>query len=446
MNRWAAALVWLLASAVAAPSLAQTSRHERHRVPAEFMSFRGAEWLERESRVDEERPDLVLEAMQLEPGDVVADVGCGSGYYARRIAGQVGPGGTVYCEDIQPEMLEIMKARVESAGRPGPAEIVPVLGTPTDTKLPRGAVDWIFIADVYHEMSEPEAMLASMKEALAPGGRVALLEYRVEDGTGDRIKADHTMSVRQVLREWKAAGFELVALHGFLPTQHLFFFRVGDARRPADVLADYDLLEAVASGAVEMEARGDDESAVTVRLRRRGDRQVVITLPAASYFKSTDQRRDMLARRDSWIVLADDRWHDLTVRSVGRQRDRPAPNGGDRLEVLPPETAPHLAGVLQVMQAGTYSIGDSPTLYPPRTFAMEQAAVWLADDDISYGTLARRLDDSPLPRQYAVAFALVFCDLAGVDVRRRQIWADREQVFAGLRDQGLNVWYQLKTR
>ncbi len=183
-----------------------------------------------------------------------------------------------------------------------------------------------------------------------------------------------------------------------------------------------------------------------VRVRRRGERQVVITLPAASYFKSTDERRDMLARRDSWVVLADDRWHDLTVRSVGRQRDRPAPNGGDRLEVLPAETAPHLASLLRVMQAGTYTIGDSPTLYPPRTFAMEQAAVWLTDGDIGYRTLARRLDDSPLPRQYAVAFALVFCDLAGVDVRRRQIWADREQVFSGLRDQGLNVWYQLKTR
>ena len=113
----------------------------------------------------------------------------------------------------------------ERAADEGVTGIEAVLGTPTDPRLPAGAVDWIIIADVYHEMSDPEPMLAGIRRALAPGGRVALLEYRVEDGTGDQIKADHTMSVRQVLLEWRAAGFELVALHDFLPSQHLFFFR-----------------------------------------------------------------------------------------------------------------------------------------------------------------------------------------------------------------------------
>ena len=195
------------------------------------MSYLGAEWLERAERIDEEQPERVLDAMGLRPGDVVADVGCGSGYYARRIARRVRPGGTVYCQDIQPEMLDIMRGH---AAREGVRGIEAVLGTPTDPRLPAGAVDWIIIADVYHEMSDPEPMLAGIRRALAPGGRVALLEYRVEDGTGDRIKADHTMSVRQVLAEWRAAGFELEALHDFLPGQHLFFLRAAPGGAATD--------------------------------------------------------------------------------------------------------------------------------------------------------------------------------------------------------------------
>jgi len=121
----------------------------------------------------------------------------------RRMARRVLPGGTVYCQDIQSEMLEIMKQIADAERVTG---ITPLLGTPADPKLPAGEIDWILLADVYHEMSAPGPMLARMREALAPGGKVALLEYRAEDGTGDHIRADHTMSVRQVLAEWKEGG------------------------------------------------------------------------------------------------------------------------------------------------------------------------------------------------------------------------------------------------
>ena len=177
-------------------ALAQTDRADRHRVPAEFMSYLGADWLERAERVEQEEPERVLDMMNLNPGDVVADVGCGSGYYARRMAQRVAPGGRVFCEDIQPEMLEIMRERVREEGL---TNVEAILGTPTDPQLPAGEVDWIIIADVYHEMSDPEPMLAGIRRALAPPGRVALLEYRLEDGSGDQIKADHVMSVRQVV-------------------------------------------------------------------------------------------------------------------------------------------------------------------------------------------------------------------------------------------------------
>ncbi len=422
---------------------AQTERQQRHRVPADYMSFLGAQWLERAGRVAEEQPAEVLAAMGLEPGDVVADVGCGSGYYARRIARRVQPGGRVYCVDIQPEMLEIMQQRAAAEDVTG---VEPILSTATDPRLAAGAIDWIIIADVYHEMSDPEPMLARMRESLAPGGQIALLEYRVEDGTGDHVKADHTMSVRQVLSEWHAAGFELVRLHDFLPGQHLFFFRAADAAgAEANTVDDHDLLEAIDSGLVQAEAVGAGADSVTVRIRRTGTEAIVVTSPVAAYFKSDGDRRDMIARRDGWIVLADDDWHEWSLRAVGRQRDRGAPAGGDRLEILPPDTVPRLEELFYQIQVGTYTVADSPVLYPPRTYEIEQAAVWIADADAGYRTLERGVEDPRIPPQYAVAFALVFCDLAGIDITDLQVWRDREAVFGVVRDQGLNAWYQVKT-
>ena len=437
------AAVWF-----AAPALAQDGRAERHRVPAEFMSYLGADWLERPERIDQEQPERVLDAMGLRPGDVVADVGCGSGYYARRMAQRVQPGGTVYCEDIQPEMLDIMRQRAADEEVTG---IEAVLGTPTDPKLPAGAIDWVIIADVYHEMSDPEPMLAGIRRALSPRGRVALLEYRVEDGTGDQIKADHTMSVRQVLLEWQAAGFELVALHDFLPSQHLFFFRAANdgvaARSGADggaALADHDLFDAIDAGLIEVEARGAGAEAVTLRVRRTGSEPILVTSRVAAYFDAADGR-DMISRRDGWMVLDDDAWREWTLRAVGRQRDLDPPGAGDRLAILPPATAPVIEGLLLEIQAGTYTVSNSPTLYPPRTPVMEQAAVWIADGDADYASMVPHIAGPMLPAQYAAAFALVFVDRAGIDVTRRRVWADREAVFDRLRDQGLRIWYQLKT-
>ena len=407
--------VWTLAGAT--PARAQNAAAERHRIPADFMSYLGADWLERGERITEEQPERVLDAMGLRPGDVVADVGCGSGYYARRIARRVQPGGTVYCEDIQPEMLDIMRERAAAEGVTG---IEAVLGAPDDPRLPEGAVDWIIITDVYHEMSEPEAMLAGIRRALAPGGRVALLEYRAEDGTGDHILADHAMSVRQVLPAGSDAG--------------------GGA-----VLADHDLVDAIDSGLVEVEARGAGVEAVTLRIRRTGNDPIVITSPAATYFDAEDAR-DMIARRDGWVVLDDDGWREWTLRAVGRQRGLEPPGTGDRLAVRPPSTAPVIEDLLLEIQAGTYTVSNSPLLYPPRTPVMEQAAVWIVDGDADYAEMAPHIAGPMLPAQYAAAFALIFVDRVGVDVTRRRVWADREQVFGRLRDQGLRVWYQLKTR
>ena len=435
--------VFLMAGLVV-PVSAQTDRVDRHRVPAEFMSYRGADWLERAERVEQEEPGRVLDMMNLSPGDVVADVGCGSGYYARRMAKRVTPGGTVFCEDIQPEMLQVMRERVREEGL---TNVEAILGTPMDPKLPAGEIDWVIIADVYHEMSDPEPMLAGIRRALAPTGRVALLEYRVEDGSGDQIKADHVMSVRQVLLEWQAAGFELEALHDFLPSQRLFVFRVADGASQDPTLVAYDLFDALNTRLIEVEARGSDDESVALRIRRTGNEPVLITSPVAMYFEAPNETtRDMVARRDGWVILDEEGWQEWSIRAVGRQRDRDLPTSDDVLAIRPSSTAPAVEAVLYQIQVGVYTVGNSPTLCPPRTHVVEQAAVWIADADESYRGMESEIAGPRVPPQYATAFALVFVEQAGIDVTTRRVWDDRQTIFRGLRDQGLNSWYQVQTQ
>jgi len=223
MNIYPLSAVWgfvLLLTVVSQPGVAQ---EDRGREPAPVMSYHGARWLERPTREEEEQPEEVLDYMALEPGMTVVDLGCGSGYFARRMARRVGPEGKVYGVDIQPEMLDIMMQIAEAEGVEG---IEPVLGDEKDPNLPDGTIDWMLMADVYHEFQYPEEMLAAMREDLAPGGRILLLEYRDEEfRQASHIKPEHRMTVRQVLKEWNAAGFELIDLRQFLPSQHLFVFQ-----------------------------------------------------------------------------------------------------------------------------------------------------------------------------------------------------------------------------
>jgi SAM-dependent methyltransferase len=199
--------------------------HDAYRAPSQVMSYRGADWLERPGRQSEERPHLLVNKMRLDSGDTVADIGAGTGYFSRMTASRVAPSGRVYAVDIQPEMLDKLS---ELAGREGLTNIVPVLGEDDDPRLPRGTIDWVLLVDAYHEFQQPDAMLAKIHEALAPGGRVALAEYRLEGDTARHIRLDHRMSVEQVLAEWEPAGFELIELDESLPIQHLFIFGARD--------------------------------------------------------------------------------------------------------------------------------------------------------------------------------------------------------------------------
>jgi SAM-dependent methyltransferase len=220
-----ALLLGLLLTAACAPapppSPAQPGTAQSLRRPAPVFGHEHAEWLEREGRAESERPEVVIQAMRLRDGEVVAEIGCGTGFFSRRLAKAVGPHGTVYAEDIQPEMLDMLRER---ADQDGDANIVTVLGSETDPKLPKGRMDWILLVDVYHEFQEPAPMLAKIRAALKRGGRVALVEYRAEDDSAKHISPPHRMSAAQVLREWTPAGFALEERIETLPLQHLFVF------------------------------------------------------------------------------------------------------------------------------------------------------------------------------------------------------------------------------
>lgn len=219
-SAWAWTLI-VLSTACGAPLPVDKGGQPEARKPANVMGFEGAAWLEREGRDQEEKPEMVLQAMELREGMTIAEIGTGTGYFARRLAKAVGPTGKVYGVDIQPEMLDLLK---KNAAQEGIQNIVPLLGTETDPRLPAGGIDRILMVDVYHEFQKPEPMLAKIRESLAPGGTVTLVEYRAEGDTASHILKDHRMSAEQVLTEWNAAGFELANQIETLPSQHLFIF------------------------------------------------------------------------------------------------------------------------------------------------------------------------------------------------------------------------------
>lgn len=186
---------------------------------SEVMGHLGAGWLERSDREQEERTDLLADALELKPTDVVADIGAGTGYFSFRLARLV-PQGKVLAVDIQPEMIDYLNAGKRKAKTPN---VEPVLGTITDPKLPANGVDLALLVDAYHEFSNPREMIDNVVKSLRPGGRVVLVEYRAEDPNVP-IKEHHKMSEAQAAKEMKAAGLRLLKNDKRLPQQHILIF------------------------------------------------------------------------------------------------------------------------------------------------------------------------------------------------------------------------------
>lgn len=192
----------------------------RGRKIAVTMSYHGAPWLVRREREEEERCSLLLANLGLRRGMTVCDLGCGNGFHTILLAQLIGDRGRVLAVDIQPEMLNLLR---ETAERKGIENVTPILGSVHDPRLPEGSVDLILLVDVYHEFSHPEQMLARMRAALKPDGRIALVEFRSEDDSVP-IRPEHKMSKQQILKEFPPNGFKLVEEFDKLPWQHLMFF------------------------------------------------------------------------------------------------------------------------------------------------------------------------------------------------------------------------------
>lgn len=187
---------------------------------AHVMGHQAASWLERSQREQEERTTLLIDALKFRPGEIVADIGVGTGYHTRRIAPKILPGGKVYGVDIQPEMLALLTNRLVQAGI---TNVVPVLGTVSDPGLPAGSMDTILLVDVYHEFDFPHEMTEAMCRALKPGGRIIFVEFRAEDEKVP-IKRVHKMSEAQVRKEMSVQPLAWKETLTVLPWQHIIVF------------------------------------------------------------------------------------------------------------------------------------------------------------------------------------------------------------------------------
>jgi SAM-dependent methyltransferase len=216
-----ASLVAITTAIVAAQTAATPGVHPiSGRRFANVMGWQGAEWLERSERDIEEEPDKALDALGPLTGATVADVGAGSGYFTVRLAARVGPKGRVYANDLQPEMLKMLGARL---AREQVANVTLVQGAVDNPQLPAASLDLVLMVDVYHEFSEPQKMLRAIRTALKPAGRLVLLEYRKED-PDIPIRIEHKMTVQEAKLELEAEGFRLSKVDGRLPRQHILIF------------------------------------------------------------------------------------------------------------------------------------------------------------------------------------------------------------------------------
>jgi len=189
------------------------------------MHYAGAEWLIRNEREREERCSLMLANLGLLKGMTICDMGCGNGFYTLQLAEMAGSEGRILAVDVQPEMLGLLRGRMEELGIDN---VTPILGSIHNPRLPDGAVDLILLVDVYHEFSHPELMLQAMRRSLSEEGLIVLVEYREEDPDVP-IKPLHKMSKTQIMKELTANGFEFSKEFNGLPWQHMMFFGRDDS-------------------------------------------------------------------------------------------------------------------------------------------------------------------------------------------------------------------------
>jgi ubiquinone/menaquinone biosynthesis C-methylase UbiE len=206
------------------PSFDGTGRYYHDREISQPMGTQGASWLDRPRRAVEEQPQKLIHALGLQPTDIVADIGAGTGYMSWRLSTQV-PEGKVLAVEIEPEMLTLLHQAQKERGL---TNVETILGSPSDPHLPAASLDLVLMVDTYHEFAYPHEMMTNIVTSLKPGGRVVLVEYRGEDPFVF-IKPLHKMTEAQVKREMQAVGLTWRETKSILPQQHLIVFSRPDA-------------------------------------------------------------------------------------------------------------------------------------------------------------------------------------------------------------------------
>jgi predicted methyltransferase len=164
-----------------------------------------------------QKPHQVIEALALRPDAIVADLGAGTGYFSARLANML-PQGRVYAVDIEPGMVKYLAQR---AKREGLKNMTPIASTAEDPRLPE-KVDMILLVDVYHHIDHRERYFRRLRDSLKPGGRVAIVDFRLDAANGPPVAA--RVAPERVKAELGSAGFTLQMEHGFLPEQYFLVF------------------------------------------------------------------------------------------------------------------------------------------------------------------------------------------------------------------------------
>jgi len=204
-----AAVLALTAARAQAPTTHQHSFGDAEKWSQVFDDPKRDEW---------QKPHQVIQALALQPDSVVADIGAGTGYFSARLANML-PRGRVYAVDVEPEMVKHLAERAKRERLPG---LVAVAGSPEDPRLP-GKVDMVLLVDVYHHIDERERYFRKLHGALKPGGRVAIIDFRLDAPEGPPKEA--RIPAERVKAELAAAGYVLAEEHGFLPRQYFLVFR-----------------------------------------------------------------------------------------------------------------------------------------------------------------------------------------------------------------------------
>jgi ubiquinone/menaquinone biosynthesis C-methylase UbiE len=205
------ALTWV----VLASAITGTAQQHGRLFPPQDLGL-----LEGPDRDAWQRPDRIMDALQIAEGSVVADLGAGGGWFTVRLARRVGPNGRVYAQDIQPQMIEAISRRVARDGLQ--PRVKTVLGTSSDPSLPND-LDAVLIVDAYHEMEDPVALLRNLARSLKADGRIGIVDFK-QDGGGPGPEMSERVDPERVIRDARTAGLTLLSREGFLRYQFMLVF------------------------------------------------------------------------------------------------------------------------------------------------------------------------------------------------------------------------------